>query len=377
MFGRYGDGSRSLPRVVVLGVSRFRETLPAPGERLEFVVSIHEEGRGLTWRRNVALDAPTEALLLEAATLRVGPQMRGVPGFHAQLLQWGRTLYDVFVGEDGGAYLERLQPTALLLEVDETILNLPWELLADEAGLLGLRFPVGRLVSTRRVPHPGRDPLTEDQTVRVLAVANPSADLGQAEGVLDALRELSSRVNNVDVQVLRRGDATRRSVIDTLSQGDFDIVHFAGHGAFVGDGPHRSHLRLADGELTADDVLAMAWRAPPYFVFGSACESARARPGARLVSAEDHSNGMAAACLAAGVEAYAGFWWEVSDDAAALFASVFYSQLVRRMNVGLAFMDARIEVFGAFADWADPTPYCTVLYGDAASGERRDISAAV
>ncbi|MDD3247912.1 MAG: hypothetical protein PHF18_13855 [Methanosarcina sp.] len=44
----------------------------------------------------------------------------------------GSQLYDTFIGPDGKKVLESIISTAVLLDVDETILNLPWELIGEE-----------------------------------------------------------------------------------------------------------------------------------------------------------------------------------------------------------------------------------------------------
>ena len=102
------------------------------------------------------------------------------------------------------------------------------------------------------------------------------------------------------VDVLARGDATRANFLARLTHGDYDIVHFAGHAAFDPTEPEAAALRLADGFVTADKLLALDWKAPPYLVFNSACESGRAAGGARLVSDTGQANGLAAAFLACG-----------------------------------------------------------------------------
>jgi hypothetical protein len=53
--------------------------------------------------------------------------------------------------------LSAITPTAILLDVDETILNLPWELIATPEGPLSQRIPFGRLVTTQITPKSGRD----------------------------------------------------------------------------------------------------------------------------------------------------------------------------------------------------------------------------
>ena len=93
--------------------------------------------------------------------------------------------------------------------------------------------------------------------------------------------------------------------------------------------------------MTADELLALDWVAPPYLVFNSACESGRAAGGARLVSDQGQANGLAAAFLACGAAAYAGYFWPVTDEGACRFAETFYPALFGLENVGLAFQEAR------------------------------------
>ena len=55
MFGGYHQGQEEMPRVIHISVTRYRRELPQPGEPLEFLVAIHEEGTGITWQQNVAV----------------------------------------------------------------------------------------------------------------------------------------------------------------------------------------------------------------------------------------------------------------------------------------------------------------------------------
>ena len=143
------------------------------------------------------------------------------------------------------------------------------------------------------------------------------------------------------MSVLTRDKATRSAFSEMLAAGDYDILHFSGHGSFDPSAPETSAIRFADGMLSAEDILNLKWKAPPYLVFNSACESGRAAGGKRLVSNESHSNGLAAAFIAAGASAYAGYFWPVTETGASLFTKAFYSSLFKRENVGLAFLEAR------------------------------------
>lgn len=380
IFGDYGHGKEDLPKALHIAIARFSHELPRPGEALEFLVSFHEEGAGITWQRNVAIAPDLERYFLDSTQqLYLWGLGRGdftADAARAALDGLGRKLHDAFIGEEGRQFLARGRPTAILLDVDETTLNLPWELMADDYGPLALDYPFGRLVTTRALPRPGRDPLQEDDQIRILAIANPTADLAAADAEVAALVALAERGTRftLTVDVLSRGEATRANFIQRLTSGDYDILHFAGHAAMDPNDPATSALRLADGFLLDDEILALDWQAPPYLVFNSACESGRAAGGQRLATGERQANGLAAAFLAAGCAAYAGYFWPVTDAGAQRFAGTFYDALFGLENVGLAFLEARQQVAWELRDAGDLTAYGAVLFGDAASGKRPDLA---
>jgi CHAT domain-containing protein len=209
-------------------------------------------------------------------------------------------------------------------------------------------------------------------------VANPTLDLAATQTGIAALLSLEGDHGGFDVEVsvLSEAEATPDRFADTLASGDYDILHFAGHAFLDPEAPGSSALRFADGDLTADQVLELPWKAPPYLVFNSACESGRAVGGQRLVSDQSHSNGLAAAFLTAGVYGYAGYFWPVTDAGAGIFAKTFYHQLFLRQNVGLAFQEARRYALSKLGEVGDLTAYSAILYGDAASKHRRDLATA-
>lgn len=387
IFGDYGRDREALPKTLHITIARFSRALPQPGETLDFLVSFHEEGAGITWQQNVTLQPDAERAILDATHElylwglgREDGQARAIghtsETIQAAVARLGRQLYDAFIGKEGQQFLRRGRPTAILLDVDETTLNLPWELMADEYGPLAQQYPLGRLVTTRALPRPGRDPLQEDQLVRILAIANPTADLDAAEAEVAALLKLAGHGGHFSIQVdvLARGEATRGNFIQRATSGDYDILHFAGHAAVDPEDPATSALRLADGFLLDDELLALDWQAPPYLVFNSACESGRAAGGQRLAAGERQANGLAAAFLAAGCAAYAGYFWPVTDTGAEQFAGIFYDALFGMENVGLAFLEARQRLIYDLGSAGDLTGYSAVLYGDAASGKRPDLA---
>ena len=382
IFGGYGKGKEDLPRVFQIAIARFSRELPGPGEPLPFLIAIHEEGAGITWQQNIIVEPDTERYFLDTTeTLyRCGlGHGGGTPDSALETVKaLGSKLWETFLGDAGTAYLADIRPTALLLDVDETTLNLPWELMAWDAKPLALEYPLGRIVRTRARPRPGRDPLQENAEVRILAVANPTTDLAAAEREVATIAALAGDHGRfrVAVDVLARGDATRANFVTHLTRCDYDIVHFAGHAGFDPSEPEASALRLADGFITADELLALDWLAPPYLVFNSACESGRAAGGARLVSDQGQANGLAAAFLACGAAAYAGYFWPVTDDGACRFTESFYPALFGMENLGLAFQEARKRTVWDLAQAGDLSGLSAVLFGDAASGKRRDLATA-
>ena len=382
MFGRYGSGGEPLPRVLHISIARYVQRLPVPGEPLEYLVSLHEEGTGITWQQNVTVGPETERALLEATqdlhlwslNLALTPKKA-----RERAERLGNLLHETFLGAPGEEFLEAITPTAVLLDVDETTLNLPWELMIRPSGVLSQQTPFGRLVTTRLIPRRGRDPLDEDANVQILAVGDPTADLGAASSEVNTLGEMEGNRGSyaIKLRVLSGREATKGRFLAEIAENDYDILHFAGHASFDPAKPAVSALRFSDGEISADEVMVLPWKkAPPYLVFGSACESGRAAGGQRLVSDQRQSNGLVAAFLASGVAGYAGYFWPVSDTGAGLFARAFYEYLFRRENVGLAFLEARKHVSRELSDVGDLTGLGAILYGDAASKHRRDLAMA-
>ena len=65
ILGAYRKGKEQLPRVLHISIARYDRNLPKPGEALKFLVSIHEEGTGITWQRNVTVNQQDERFFLD------------------------------------------------------------------------------------------------------------------------------------------------------------------------------------------------------------------------------------------------------------------------------------------------------------------------
>ncbi len=373
-----------MPRIIHISIARYRPDLPDTGQSLDFLVSIHEEGTGITWQQNVIVDWKIKEYIINSTSdlflwsKNIGLTLKKA---NSLLKEIGECLYKTFIGTEGEKVLERINPTAILFNIDETIMSIPWELIGFASEKFALdKVPFGRLVTTRMLLREGRNPLQQDSTVRILAVINPTSDLSPAEGkYIATLHELTGQQGRfqVEVDMIVREQATLSNFKEKIAAGDYDMLHFGGHGFLNQDNPGLSALRFADGELSADDVLTLQWKnAPPCFVFSSACESSGAKKGQRLVSKENQTNGLAAAFLTVGVSAYAGYFWPVTDSGATAFTRVFYNTLFEHENVGLAFMEARKETICDLEEWGELTGCSAVLYGDAGSAHRQDLATA-
>ena len=380
--GRAGYHGKEPPRVLQIQVSRYARGLPRKGEPLQFLVAMHVEGTATTWQRNATLAPTVEADLLEYidGLRRWSAGLGLTPSSAAEAVHSvGATLRDVFLGGDGAELIRSMQPSAILWCIDETVIHLPWEMAigADDAPLL--LTPLGRVVATRITPQPGRDLTSEVETVRILAIENPTEDLAASERVLALINGLGTAAGAggpVEVVTLSRDEATSAGVAAAMKNQDFDIVHFAGHGLFDVKKPGDVSLVLADGAFDDEAVLSLEWSRPPFVVVNSSCESGRAAPGRRIVTAGKASNGLAAAFLSRGVEAYLGHYFLVPDQSAADFAETFYTTLFGARNVGTAVQEARTRLLASFHSAVDLTAFGATFFGDAGTAERRDLATA-
>lgn len=115
------------------------------------------------------------------------------------------------------------------------------------------------------------------------------------------------------------GDAT----VNALSQNaeGFDVVHVAGHSVFDPQDPMRSHIRLADGDLSALDLFQM--RITCALVMLSACQT-----GVAYVSSGDELLGLSRGVFHSGASSLAASLWKVNDEATVDLAVEFYRALL-------------------------------------------------
>lgn len=266
-------------------------------------------------------------------------------GALGKLRKAAKELYDMLMPREVKEELGRLEGGGLVLELDEELLPLPWELLYDGRRFLSRAFTVVRQINTgRRLSGRPRRPGAEG-ALSMLVVADPDGTLPEAaaEGGL-VEEEVDGWPERVRLDMLS-GRVGLRDLRRTLC--DYDVLHYSGHGAAGGG------WRLRDGVWGAAEVEEIAGEAPlPFLVFANACDSGL-----------QGENALAGAFLHAGVSNFIGTMVEIPDARqSSLFALEVYRRLAQGAGSGEAVAAARSAVAEAFGEeslsWA-----AYLLYG--------------
>jgi len=296
----------------------------------------------------------------------------------------GRMLFHLMVPNDFKDTTRQLE--RIVLVVDETTANVPWELLCapdpDEtqtSAPLSLRTPVVRQLDTTQY----RPRVRQSPGRAVLVVGNPSVrgfsagfrgrdgsaladpvDLPDAEAEARALTQLMEGLGHEVVALVGPAAATATQVLGSLLGQPFRFVHISAHGVHQlqhQDGTLRSGVVLSDGLLiTAAEIEAM--EAVPELVFLNCCHLGvvvgGAPQGNRLAAS------LAQRLIGIGVRCVVVAGWAVSDALAAQFGQVFYEALLRdNQPFGEAVFRARKALWdtapddvtwGAFQAYGDP-----------------------
>jgi hypothetical protein len=353
-----------------------------------------------------------ETLLDEAVATMADPSPADVGPLSARLTR-------LVVPRDFREYLGH--ESALVVEVDRSTARIHWEMLCDlSAGEvssepLALVTPLARQLRTTYSPPPSPAPSRVGR-LRALVVGDPGDPRlghslpGARREALEVVRVL--RAKNVDVVALigapsddsdERLDgidrASRIAVLGALMEGGFDLLHYAGHGAFDYDDPDRagwlfeggSHgTFLTSGEIERVDVA-------PRLIVANACFSgltserlARGAPSARAGTEADLLPGLADEFFRRGVRNYIGTAWAVDDAGAIAFAETLYDRLLAADGSGSTIGDAMLAarqtlkkrdgefraLWAAYRHYGDPTE--RLQHADASSddgGSRRSRSA--
>lgn len=141
-----------------------------------------------------------------------------------------------------------------------------------------------------------------------------------------------------------------------LATGEYDVLHFVGHGSYGGADADRSSFKLEGGtRFTPRDLAGPAancGHAHPLVIL-NACEVGRS--GTTLGGL----SGWPQAFVRVGAAAFIGPRWKTADVSAAEFSSLVYEALLKGETLGEAVRNARLTIRAA----EDPTWLAYTVYG--------------
>ena len=181
-----------------------------------------------------------------------------------------------------------------------------------------------------------------------IVFGNPTGDLHGSE---TEAKEVAARLG---VRPLLRADATRDAVLRRDRTG---VLHVASHGRYHAGDPLLSGVELADGRLTADDLIERGPAASLAVFSGCVTGIAERRPGDELI-------GLARAAALAGIPSVVTTLWRTRDESGAPFFRAFYDAFVHGSPADDALLLAQAELRRnpATLDPVHWAPY--VLMGD-------------
>ena len=270
---------------------------------------------------------------------------------------------------DTEAMFDKAEGAPVVLRLDASTIDLPWELarLAD-GRVLGLEFALGRQVELGNI---GRAAAWSSHggPLRALVIGNAAGGLPgaivEAKAVAEVLRERAA----ADVTELA-GVVGYDAVSAELDAQSYDVLHYAGHAAYVEDRPESSGFVLADRKLLTPDDLATR-KYVPRLVVANACHSAAAGKPVGVSSEHPYagveaSRTLVSGLLGAGARAFVGAQWQVPDRVAVTFAGAFYEAVAPVQGgpqpIGEAMRRGRRAVCEQHAD--HPAWAAYALYGN-------------
>lgn len=266
------------------------------------------------------------------------------------------------------AWRRKQQGLRIRLSVDAPELAAwPWELLYDP-GRDHTFATSPRTLLVRYLDQANRfGRLVEQETelpLNLLLVLpkSPDLDLTRERAALEKIAAAMPGV--LQVRVLD-GIVTRADLADALLMGDYDIIHFSGHGDYI-EGRGYVGLNRPDGGLDwvhsgAISRLAVNYRSIKLVVLNT-CGSGR-------VSDSQAFQGLAPQMVRFGVPAVVAMQYPVPDDAATVFSREFYKRLcvgedAGQVDVAVAYARGMLAVLHPHdRGWAAP-----VIYTHAADG---------
>jgi len=242
-----------------------------------------------------------------------------------RLRKVGQQLYNGLLTGKAKEQILTTEAENLIVNIDDQLVQIPWELLYDGKQFFCQRFNMGRLVKTRQAVDGIRTRRVE-RPLKMLILSDPRKDLQSSHKEGIALVAAVEGEEGLITANHKDGDVKISDVGDSLCH--YDVVHYAGHADYDLQDPSKSGWLLSDGRFTADEIKKAAGSLPmPALVFSNACHSGQTAEWKIDENFEDKIYGLANGFLLHGVQHYIGTFWEVQDEPSSLFALEFLSRI--------------------------------------------------
>jgi CHAT domain-containing protein len=282
-------------------------------------------------------------------------------GLLAELKKVCQLLHDQLLSARVKKRLKNSKSENLVIQVDEKLVYIPWELLYNGVDFLCLFFNIGRRVITQQ-PLPEHHARPPHLPLKMLILADPAGDLPEARKEAQIIRDKLDINRDVLAVSLKTSDIPLEYVRRNIR--DYDFVHFAGHAVYKDEQPALSGWKLSDQQFSAQEIQTMQGGAPfPALIFLNSCQSAQASASHIDDAYEERCFGLVHAFLTVGIKHYIGTLWKISDPVGLVFAGEFYRQIQCGASIGQAVRQSRWKILKESGPenihWAS-----YVLYGD-------------
>ena len=245
-------------------------------------------------------------------------------------------------------------------DTDVALSDVPWEFMYDSTGngflCLSTASPIVRYQDLLQPI----EPVVVEPPLRLLAMISAPRDVPQLNieheqtKLKDALR---GPLEDGSISIDWMEDATLQQLQRRLRGSEYHAFHFIGHGGYD-ERSGAGALLLEDERGRSDPVSAEFLRTlfqnhrTLQLAILNACEGARTDP-------TDPYAGVAQSLVKGGVTAVIAMQFEISDDAAIILSSEFYSALADGYPVDAALAEARTAVYTrtSAVEWAIPVLY--------------------
>ena len=279
-----------------------------------------------------------------------------------KLREIGQVLSDDFFTQNVKGKIRATGATHMVINIDDQLVQVPWELLHDGRQFLCQKFSMGRLVRTKQSVIGSGKSRALAKPLKMLVLADPKGDLKEAYSEGIQIRDYIDQEKDLINTFLQTHNVTADYIRERIR--NFDLIHFAGHHDYDQQNPEQSGWRLTNGVFTAQDILKMVGTASmPALIFSNGCQTARTEEWAISNNIHNEIYGLANAFILAGVKHYIGTFWEILDEPSRRFALEFYQHLLKGLTTGEAVRESRLAVIREYGEetivWAS-----YLLYGD-------------